>query len=178
MTEADSREDTEFEDLPIPTLVRKLSVADGGERERARKALVRRGTDVIDSLEPLIESSSVRERWEGTKTLAQLRKKEAAPLLARAMDDDRFDVHWVATEGLIYLGMKGVPAVFRALVEKAHSVRVRDGASRVLGEVLRGLQLEEEEATIIRKVVDTLRGFHPVEEVSETAYQAVRALED
>ncbi len=178
MAEAPSHEDTESADTPVPTLIRQLSVADGAERESARNALARRGKEVIDQLEPLIESPNVRERWEAAKTLAQMRDAAAAPILARAMNDDRFDVHWVASEGLINLGLKGVPSALRSLVEKAHSVRVREGANRVLGEVLRGLPLDEKEATVIRDVLDTLHGFHPVEEIAETAYRAVRALED
>lgn len=177
MPDAPLEEGTEYKDASVAKLIRLLSDSDGKVREKARNVLAEREPAVIDQLEPLINSPNDLERWEAAKTLAQMRDGRTADLLAEAIKDDRFDVHWVAGEGLIHLGYKAVPAVLHSLVEAAHSVRVREGANRVLGEVLRGLSVKEKHAKSIKKVLDTLHGFHPVEEIAEQAYEALRALE-
>ena len=176
MADASPFEETPPEEASIDLLLRNLSHRDGQVRERSRKELAERGPDVIDDLAPLVRSPNERERWEAAKILGQIRDGRASRLLAEAMDDDRFDVHWIATEGLIHLGEKSISPVLHQLVERAHSVRIREGANRVLGEITRGLE-EEEKTELVREVLETLHGFHPVEEIAENAYEALRKLD-
>lgn len=170
-------ENVQPEEASVDLLLRNLSHSDGQVRERSRKELAERGPDVIPDLAPFVRSPNERERWEAAKTLGQIRDPRAARLLAEAMDDDRFDVHWIATEGLIHLGDRSVGPVLHQLVERAHSVRIREGAHRVLGELSRSID-EGTTGELIQEVLSTLRGFHPVEEIAEKAYEAVRKLED
>lgn len=176
MADSSPFDDVQPEDASVDLLLRNLSHSEGQVRERARKELAERGPDVIDDLAPYTRSPNERERWEAAKTLGQIRDPGAARLLAEAMDDDRFDVHWIATEGLIHLGDRSVAPVLHQLVERAHSVRIREGAERVLGEVSRTVD-DEDLSELVREVLEALHGFTPVEQIAEKAYETLRKLD-
>ena len=64
--------------------------------------------------------------------LRDIGDRRAVEGLVAALGDRKFEVRWVAAEGLINVGRPSVPAVLHALMQHADSVWFRDGSHHVL----------------------------------------------
>jgi HEAT repeat protein len=114
------------------TLIAELKVKDGMTRQKARRRLVAMGRPTVPLLIKLLEDAREQTRWEAAKALGAIADPEASPALASALEDDDFDVRWLAAEGLIRLGRDGLPSLLQALAERPNSVWLREGAHHVL----------------------------------------------
>ena len=56
--------------------------------------------------------------------------------LAMALEDTDFEVRWLAAEGLIALGRRGLPELMEVLIRRSQSMWVRQGARHVLRELV------------------------------------------
>ncbi len=77
-------------------------------------------------------------RWEATKALGEIGNPESAPGLVKALEDDEFDVRWLAAEGLIKMNIKGLKPLLEALEYRGDSALLREGAHHVFHDLAKG----------------------------------------
>lgn len=124
-------------EIEIKELIKNLYSVDGIERARARQKLVQRGKPVIDYLIGLQYASTKQVRWEAIKTLSQLAIPESIPILVNALENDDFEIRWLAAEGLVAIGAASINPLLESLVGGRNSKFLLESAHHVL----RGLQL-------------------------------------
>ena len=116
----------------IPALVEDLGSREGQRRQTARRALAEMGKPVVDFLAELIEHPKHVYRWECLKTLVQIAEPNALDLFLLALEDEDFDVRWLAAEGLIKLGPQSIIPLIEHLLANVKKDVVRDAAHHVL----------------------------------------------
>jgi HEAT repeat protein len=137
----------------IPELIKKLSSKNSIDRIRARYELVKIGKPAIEYLIGLQYLNNDHVRWEAIKTLSQIAHPDAIPILINALENDRFDVRWLAAEGLIDIGKKSVKPLLKALELQQDSKFLREGVHHVL-RALKSKNLFKDEFKIIKMLED------------------------
>ena len=122
----------------IENLVKALSSFNDLSRVEARKALVAIGKAAAPSLIEALKDTNKLRRWEAAKALGEIGDPNAAPALIKALEDEEFDVRWLAAKGLIEMNVRGLKPLFAALIERADSVFLREGAHHVLHDLAKG----------------------------------------
>lgn len=140
----------------IRMLVNDLCSEDGLVRVRARKHLVALGNQAVRPLKKLLGSKREWVRWEAAKALGQIGDPAAAQALIKALEDNMFDVRWLAAEGLIYMGKSALVPLLQAIRECPDSFWLREGVHHVLHDINNGKIAE-----IIRPVIMALESFEP-----------------
>ncbi len=87
------------------------------------------------------------------------------------MQDDLFDVRWLAAEGLVRIGSKAAEPLLKALIEHPDSLWLREGAHHILHDLPKG-NLKE----TLRPVLKALEDVEPSLEVTAAAEAAINAL--
>ncbi len=122
----------------IKDLIGTLSSYNDLSRVEARKALVAFGSQTIPFLAEAVKDSNFLRRWDVAKTLGEIGDPKAAPILVEALEDEKFDVRWLAAKGLIEMNVKSLKPLFEALIKRADSVLLRQGAHHVLHDLAKG----------------------------------------
>jgi len=107
-------------------------------RIKARQYLVAIGEPAVS---PLVEALAHRNqwvRWETAKSLGQIDSPAAAQALVRALEDDMFDVRWLAAKGLLTVGRDALVPLLHALLERSDSELLREGAHHIFHDLARG----------------------------------------
>lgn len=172
--------DTRQDDAPIlnladiEPLIATLSSRDVLARERARRTLVELGPPVVKRLMAALRSPSHTVRWEAAKALSDIGSPEAGPALVEALDDERFDVRWLAALGLIMLQEDALIPLLEAIEHAPWDASaMRDGAHHVLRAQLGGPY-----GTILAPVVAALEGPSSRLSAPVAAFQALSALRE
>jgi HEAT repeat protein len=126
-----SRSDRQTESA-VKSLIDELHSKDGSVRRQARHKLVEIGSAAVADLVQRIESSKHSFKWEIMKTLEQIADPQSAPQLIKVLEDDEFDIRWLAAEGLIRMGPAAIRPLLEALSLKSDSVFMREGAHHIL----------------------------------------------
>jgi HEAT repeat protein len=105
----------------ISSLINDLGSQDGLVRVRARRALVTIGAKTVTALEEVLKSKDLGKRWEAAKALGQIKDPRATEALIRALEDEMFDVRWLAAEGLIAIGRPVLVPLMRRLTKETDS---------------------------------------------------------
>jgi HEAT repeat protein len=129
-------------DDAISALIAVLYSRDGLLRERARRSLVAIGSIAVEPLIDTLEKGNETARWEAAKAISEIGDPNAAYALVGALEDNYFDVRWVAAEGLITLGIDSLRPLLEVLLKSPDSTWLREGAHHVL-RGLCDLDLEE-----------------------------------
>lgn len=129
----------------IVALVSDLGSKDGLVRTKARWALVKTGTKAVAALGASLVDKDKHKRWEVVKALGQIGDARASDALITALDDDNFDVRWLAAEGLISIGVPAVMPMLRRLLDRTQSQTFREGVHHVL----HGIDIEGLEKILI-----------------------------
>jgi HEAT repeats len=120
-----------YEDSPIYQLMIKLGSENGLEREKAREEIVAKGKEMVDFLMELLSHPKHIYRWEAVKTLKEIGDPISVPLFIQALEDNRYDVRWIAAEGLIKLGKLSVEPLLKVLIKRSDSVFIIEGAHHI-----------------------------------------------
>jgi nucleotide-binding universal stress UspA family protein len=152
----------------IDSLVGDLASDDGIVRVKARKSLVAMGKQVVGPLIEALKSKKNWVRWEAAKTLAEINDPSATQSLVNALEDDEFDVRWLAAEGLIHIGAKTMEPLLKALMERPDSLWLREGAHHILHD-LRETNFKES----VKPVLAALEDVQPSLEVASAAEEAL-----
>jgi HEAT repeat protein len=155
----------------IRILVNDLCSEDGLVRVRARKRLVALGNQAVRPLKKLLASKREWVRWEAAKALGQIGDPAAAQVLIKALEDNMFDVRWLAAEGLISMGNKALIPLLQAIRERPDSFWLREGVHHVLHDINNGKITE-----IIRPVIIALESFEPSVEAPPVIERALETL--
>jgi HEAT repeat protein len=155
----------------ISSLITDLASQSALVRTNARQSLVAMGGPAVAPLIEALADPKRQVRWEAAKALSQIADPAAAPALARALRDRGFGVRWLAAEGLIALGSKGLVPLLRALIDHSDSVWLRQGAHHVLHDLAKGILKD-----LVQPVLAALEGVEPSLEVPVAAETALRAL--
>ena len=144
---------------------------DGARRQRARKKLVALGVAALPFLVQHVDDKNYGVRWEIAKAFAELKDASAAGVMMSMLMDDAPGIRWLAGEGLINLGDRGVVPLLRGLLVNFHSSFFREGAHHVLRE----LEQEGVLNTKTLEVIDALEGPAPSLSVPFAAAAALHA---
>ncbi len=156
----------------VDSLIAALGSPDGLKRLDACNALVAMGRPAVSSLIQALSSPNPHVRWEAVKALGQIADPASAPALVQKMEDGaRFEVRWLAAEGLIALRRDGLEPLFQALIERPDSVWLREGARHVLRVLAR-----EGLGGLVQPVLDALMDVEPEVEVPPAALAALDKL--
>ncbi len=122
----------------LEALLAGLSSRDDGVRVKARHSLVALGKTAVSPLIEALKNGSYLIRWEAAKALGEIADPEAAPALVDALEDEEFDVRWLAGEGLIKMNINGLKPLLRALEHRGDSVLLLEGAHHVFHDLTKG----------------------------------------
>lgn len=100
----------------IRLLIAQLGTKDGEVRQRARQSLVAIGKPAVPLLIEALSNHDAQVRWEAVKTIGEIRAPIAAAALVETLEDEEFDVRWLAAEALIALGREAVVPLLKALL--------------------------------------------------------------
>jgi HEAT repeat protein len=161
---------TDASPTTIRSLIANLRNKDGMLRQRSRQSLVAIGKPAITSLVKLMRDRNDQVRWEATKALGDIGDPETASVLTAALEDEDFDVRWLAAEGLIALRNQGLEPLLKALTERPQSVWLREGAHHVLHDLAKaGLHKR------VASLLEALEGIEPEMEVPIVAHKLLNA---
>ena len=110
-------------------------------------------------------------RWEAAKALSQIGNNRVIKALLEALSDEKFEVRWLAAEGLIRIGHKAIVPLLEALVNHSDSYWLREGIHHVLHDMNTGKITE-----VLRPVLVALEGPEPSLEVPLASQAALDAL--
>lgn len=144
----------------VNTLIEDLLSEDGLVRVKAREALIHIGKPAVISLTKVMSSKKEWMRWEATKALGQIGDPAAMEALINALEDEMFDVRWLAAEGLIKIGNKAIPPLLERLIDQPESIWLREGVHHVLHDLNRA-DLKD----TIQPVITALESIDPSLEV-------------
>lgn len=153
--------------------LRQLGSEDGLERERARRLVVAIGQAAVPGLIDGLKSPNESLRWEAAKALTAVRDARAVPALVDALEDEDGGIRWLAAEGLCGIGRMALEPLLRALVNRADSIWLREGAHHVLRDLAR-----RDLAAIVQPVITELESDATHIGVIPAADRALRQLED
>ena len=122
----------------IKGLITALSNFNDFSRVEARKALESMGSQAVPYLIEALKHPDYLQRWEAAKALGEIKDPKAAPALVEVLEDEKFDVRWLAARALIEMNVKALKPLFKALIEHADSILLRQGAHHVLHDLAKG----------------------------------------
>lgn len=155
----------------IKRWITELGSRDGMVRQRARHSLVAIRKPVILHLSKLLGDRNEQVRWEAAKALGEIADPKTAAPLTCALEDEEFDVRWLAAEGLIALKHEGLPSLLKALMERPQSVWLREGAHHVLHDLARTSLRKQ-----VKALLEALEGVGPEIDVPPAAQKLLNSL--
>jgi HEAT repeat protein len=171
-TKRDSVAPTNNKETQIPSLAADLVSPKAAVRTRARKALVSVGKPAVPSLIQLLSHAKPHVRWEAAKTLCDIRDPLAAFALVNTLADPDCDVRWLAAEALAALRRDGLQPLLAALLERAQSCWLCEGAHHVCHALVKRREL----GPILRPVLAALNESERELAVPPAAYAALSKL--
>ena len=118
----------------IEDLIKALSSRDDLTRMEARKSLVAMGVAAVPKLLDALKESHPLVREEAIHALGEIGDPGVAAALAKALEDEAFEVRWAAGAGLIQMNGDALKPLLHALMDRADSVLLREGVHRVFHE--------------------------------------------
>jgi hypothetical protein len=158
----------------IPGLLLALASPTPAARRKAREALVALGRPAVPSLIQLLSHRKPHVRWEAAKALGGIADPIAAFALVSALTDRDGDVRWLAAEGLAALGRDALPPLLAALIERADSDWLCDGAHHVCHVLIRKRGL----GPVLRPLLAALEQSEPEAASPLAAYTALSRLRE
>ena len=160
----------------IDTLIKQLSDKDGQVREKARLTLVDIGKEATLPLTALLTAKDKQTRWEAAKALVSIADPVAIPALIKTLEDNIFDIRWLASEALVAIGPDCIKPLLEAVSTGAKNLFLREEARHVLKYLLRDNPKANELIVILKPVVDALNGSAASVEVPGVARTALEKL--
>jgi len=120
--------------LTVEDLMKALSSRDDLTRMEARKSLVAIGVAAVPKLLDALKEYQPLVREEATHALSEIGDPSTAAALARALEDEAFEVRWAAGAGLIQMNGDALKPLLHALMDRADSALLREGVHRLFHE--------------------------------------------
>lgn len=157
----------------VDSLMLDLASDDRQRRQQARESLVALGKPAVALLLEALAASSPIVRWEAVKALGEIGDPAAIPALVKALEDETIDVRWRAAESLIVFKRDGLASLLQALVQRADSAWLREGAQHVL----RSLTADEDLEDLVTPVLTALEEIEPKMTGPVAANRALKILQ-
>lgn len=122
----------DMQETVVNSLIAELTCNDVVRCQKARNTLVSIGKPAVALLINALKLKKGRVKWEATKALGQIADPSATTVLLKALEDEEFEIRWLAAEGLIAIGKDMLVPLLEALGEHSDSIWFRNGAHRVL----------------------------------------------
>jgi HEAT repeat protein len=160
-------------DQTIEGLIMALSSDNGSVRRDARQALLAVGSPAVRPLIEALKQKDDNVRREVVRALCEIGGAEVAPALIRTLEDEEFDIRWLAAEGLIELGMSGLKALLQALIDRGDSPLLLEGAHHVMHYMAKGGLRK-----YLGPVLASLEGVEPAVKAPVAAFHALEMLKE
>jgi len=142
------------------TLVADLANHNDSVRVKARHSLVAMGKAAVPLLTEALKSQNSLTKWEAAKALGEIGDPNTASALVEALEDEDFDVRWLAAEGLTKMNINALRPLLLALEKRGDSFFLREGAHHVFHDLAKGALRK-----FLAPVLAALEGLEPGEEV-------------
>lgn len=116
----------------IEELIKKFYSKDGIQRKMARYELVKIGKPAVKYLSSLLDAPKEYIRWEAIKTLSQIADPETIPILISSLENEDFDIRWMAAEALINIGKRSIKPLLESVVSSKKSIFLLEGVHHIL----------------------------------------------
>lgn len=157
--------------IRIHQLIADLGSFNDQTRHAARINLIRMGKSAVPALSKALRTGNHQVRWGAVKALAEIADPETAPVLIQVLEDDVFDIRWIASEGLIAMGIAGLVPLLEALADECDIASVRESARHVI-HVMSEMGLKN----ILLPVKEALDSIEPAVTVPPAARLVLEAL--
>jgi hypothetical protein len=164
---------TENTDLNIKRLIMTLSCDNGSIRKESRQSLVTIGSAAVPSLVEALKQKDDQMRREAVKALREIEDSRVAPALIETLEDEKFDIRWLAAEGLIESGMKGLKPLLQALIDREDALLLLEGAHQVIHYMAKGGLRK-----YLGPVLASLEGVEPPVKAPVAAFHALEMLRE
>jgi HEAT repeat protein len=128
-----------FEDLPDNLTILILELLDKKNislKLDARNTLVKMGKTILPQLHMLLSIRNVDLRKEVAKVVELIASNQSIPIMLTLLDDDDFDIRWIAAEGLIKVGRKSIVPLLEYIRDGKSSYFTEKRAHHVLENLL------------------------------------------
>jgi len=142
------------------TLVADLANHNDSVRVKARHSLVAMGKAAVPLLTEALKSQNSLTKWEAAKALGEIGDPNTASSLVEALEDEDFDVRWLAAEGLTKMNINALRPLLLALEKRGDSFFLQEGAHHVFHDLAKGALRK-----FLAPVLAALEGLEPGEEV-------------
>jgi len=129
-------------------------------RVKARHSLVTMGKAAVPLLTKALKSENSLKKWEAAKALGEIGDPSTASTLVDALEDEDFDVRWLAAEGLTKMNINALKPLLQALEKRGDSFFLQEGAHHVFHDLAKGALRK-----FLAPVLAALEGLEPGEEV-------------
>jgi HEAT repeat protein len=96
------------------------------------------GKATVPLLTEALKSQNSLMRWEASKALGEIGDPGTASALVDALEDEDFDVRWLAAEGLTKLNILALKPLLQALEKRGDSILLQEGAHHVFHDLAKG----------------------------------------
>jgi HEAT repeat protein len=119
-------------DDQIQALVSKLDCDQITECQSARMKLVSIGKPAVPALINTLKMEKGQARWEAAKALGQIADSSSLKAFLDSLEDQDFEIRYLASEGLIAIGQPALKPILEGLIKKSGSSWYRNGAHHFL----------------------------------------------
>ena len=140
----------------IKALIPQLSDKNGDTREKARLALVGKGKEATVPLTEILTAQDQQTRWEAAKALGAIADPSSIPALIKTLEDNIFDIRWLAAQALIAIGTDSIEPLLEALSQSSDELFLREEAHHVIKYIFRDNPKAKELYDVLKPVADAL----------------------
>jgi HEAT repeat protein len=141
-------------------LIASLASKNDTVRVKARHSLVGMGKAAVPLLAEALKSKNSLTKWEAAKALGEIGDPSTASTLVEALEDEDFDVRWLAAEGLTKMNINALKPLLEALEKHGDSFLLQEGAHHVFHDLAKGALRK-----FLGPVLAALEELEPGEEV-------------
>jgi HEAT repeat protein len=96
------------------------------------------GKAAVPLLTKALKSENRLTKWEAAKALGEIGDPSTASALVEALEDDDFDIRWLAAEGLTKMNINALKPLLQALEKRGDSFFLQEGAHHVFHDLAKG----------------------------------------
>jgi HEAT repeat protein len=143
----------------LSNLLGMIAVNDRERHLKARKALVKKGEQILPVMYKLLNSDHKIIRKEAIKVVELIAHKSSIPVMITMLEDSESEIRWIAAEALINIGRDSIRPLLEALVTNSKFYYLSQGAHHVISELMTDEDPEE-----LRQLVNVIKSGMEVPE--------------
>ncbi len=155
---------SQLPDNLIKLIKASLDAKTASKKINARSCLVKLGKAVIPHMNKLLDSKERLLRIEAAKIIELIADSGSIPVFINLLDDEEFEIRWIAAEGLIKIGRKSIRPLLLVVRDGDSSFFQNQGIHHVLESLL--YKREKKDLVSLLRTLDDyqeLREIAPVE---------------